>query len=94
MARRRRGKSKRVQQAELPGLAGFARDDPRAFERGERAVRELLAAGEEKKAVATAKTLHHDVGSEASEALLMDAYVARIEGLAHRLPVTRRFSRG
>lgn len=50
----------------------------------EAAVRQLIASGDHKAALARAKELHNATGTGVSEALLVDAYVARIRSLIQR----------
>ena len=47
----------------------------------EKEVRAMLARGSTKPALEQAKKIHKQLGTQASEALLLDAYVARIRSL-------------
>ena len=68
-----------------PGVAvAPALNGPALSPAAEAAVRQLISNGKHKVAVETAKEIHQAAASAASESLLVDAYVARIQSLIDR----------
>ncbi len=72
------GKNKQTKTAPV-SVGGMI--DPRVAAAQEEEVRALLARGSTKSALELAKQIHKGAVTRASEALLVDAYVARIRGL-------------
>jgi hypothetical protein len=64
--------------------AAPALKEPPLSAAAEASVRQLIANGKDKVAVETAKEIHKAQGTAASEALLVDAYAARIQALFDR----------
>ena len=89
MSQKRKHQSWNPVQKPLPGMMAFAG----VPEKESAQVRRLIAQGNSGYAVDVAKQVHRRCANSVSEALLVDAYAARISSLAERNLDRRRILR-